>query len=251
MAPWPLVVAAGAAIGILVGLFGVGGSAIATPVLALLGVPGLLAVASPLPATIPAALAAVGPYARRGEVNRVTAGWSLLGAIPATVAGALLSRVVGGQALLVASGVVLVVIGWRLLQPVAAGTVEAGVARRENRVLLTTTAAGVGLFTGLLANGGGFLLVPVYLLLFGLSIAEAAGTSLVVVAVLTVPTLVTHVALGHVDWGVALPFALGAIPAGAVSARLAGRISGEAVQRAFGWLLIVSGVGFAAYRLVG
>ena len=55
-APWPVFVAAGAAIGLLVGLFGVGGSSVATPLLSVLGVPGLLAVASPLPATIPAAL---------------------------------------------------------------------------------------------------------------------------------------------------------------------------------------------------
>ncbi len=57
MPPWPEVTAAGAGIGVLFGLFGVGGSSFATPVLGLLGVPGLIAVAAPLPATIPAAIA--------------------------------------------------------------------------------------------------------------------------------------------------------------------------------------------------
>ena len=60
MAPWPAFVVAGAGIGTLTGFFGVGGSSIATPLLSLLGVPGLLAVASPLPATLPSALAALG-----------------------------------------------------------------------------------------------------------------------------------------------------------------------------------------------
>ena len=68
-APWPVFVAAGAVIGLLVGLFGVGGSSIATPLLAVLGVPGLLAVASPLPATIPAALGAAVPYLQNGEAR--------------------------------------------------------------------------------------------------------------------------------------------------------------------------------------
>jgi len=69
MAPWPVFVAAGAVVGLLVGLFGVGGSSIATPLLAVLGVPGLLAVASPLPATIPASLGAALPYLRNGTAR--------------------------------------------------------------------------------------------------------------------------------------------------------------------------------------
>ena len=47
MAPWPVFVLAGIAIGFLTGLFGVGGSSVATPLLSLLGVPGFFAVASP------------------------------------------------------------------------------------------------------------------------------------------------------------------------------------------------------------
>ncbi|WP_198152932.1 sulfite exporter TauE/SafE family protein [Pseudofrankia sp. DC12] len=183
----------------MVGLFGVGGSPIATPLLSVLGVPGLLAVASPLPATIPAALAAVIPYLRTDGAQPRAAAWTVLDAIPATVAGALLSRVVGGPALLLASGVVLVIVGARVIRPIEETTRRAGAARRANRVLLVATAAGVGLFTGLLANGGGFLLVPMYLVVFGLDMRQAAGTSLLVIAGLTVPTLATHWGLGHVD----------------------------------------------------
>src|SRR5512135_3533414 len=118
MAPWPFIVVAGGVIGLLMGLFGVGGSSVATPVLSLLGVPGLLAVASPLPATIPAAMLAAVPYLQAGEARPRAAAWSLVGGIPATIVGALLSRVVGGPALLVASGVVLIVLGLRVLRPI-------------------------------------------------------------------------------------------------------------------------------------
>ena len=187
MAPWPVFVVAGVAIGALTGLFGVGGSSIATPLLAVLGVPGLLAVASPLPATIPAALGAAGPYIRNREARPRAAAWTLLGALPAAIAGALLSDAVGGPTLLIASGVVLVIVGQRVLQPIERSARRAGTVRRKNRLLLVAASAGVGLFTGLLANGGGFLLVPMYLLVFGLTMRESAGTSLLVIAILAVP----------------------------------------------------------------
>lgn len=251
MAPWPVFVAAGAAIGTLTGFFGVGGSAIATPLFSVLGVPGLLAIASPLPAAIPSALVAAVPYVRNRTARPKAAAWSLVGGVPATVAGALLSHRVGGPTLLVVSGVVLVVIGLRVVRPIDASSRTAGTTRRKNRPLLVAASAGVGLFTGLLANGGGFLLVPMYLLVFGLTMLEAAGTSLLVIAVLAVPTLATHWALGHVDWAVAGAFALGAVPTSAASGRIAQRMQGGATRRAFGWFLVASGAAFVVYRLVG
>jgi len=113
MAPWPVFVVAGAVIGLLIGLFGVGGSSIATPLLAVLGLPGLLAVATPLPATIPSALVAAISYLRNGEARPRAAGWTMLGATPAAIAGALLSPMVGASKLLIASGFVLIIVGGR------------------------------------------------------------------------------------------------------------------------------------------
>jgi uncharacterized membrane protein YfcA len=249
MAPWPIFVLAGALIGLLTGLFGVGGSSVATPLLSLLGVPPLLAVASPLPATIPSALVGVIPYAKAGEARPRAAGWTLAGAIPAAILGAFASHLVGGPALLVVSGVVLIVVGERVLRPIDPSMRRRGTARRKNRAMLVVASAGLGLFTGLLANGGGFLLVPMYLLLFGLTMREAAGTSLLVIAVLAVPTLAAHWSLGHVDWSVAGAFALGAVPASAVSSRYAHLVAGPKVRRAFGWFLIAAGAAFVVFRL--
>src|SRR3954468_23246464 len=114
MAPWPLISLGGAGVGTLMGFFGVGGSSVATPVLSLLGVPALAAVASPLVATIPGATIAAVPYVRSGDARPKAAAWSLLGAVPATIVGALLSNLVGGPALLAASGVVLLLVGIRV-----------------------------------------------------------------------------------------------------------------------------------------
>lgn len=242
------VAAAGMAVGSLFGLFGVGGSAFATPALALLGVPGVIAVASPLPATIPASITGALAYVRKGNLDWVTARRSLLGALPATVAGALLSRVVGGTFLLVLSGVVLGAIGLRILRARQAPAAKCA-ARRDRRGLVVAAAAGVGFTTGLLANGGGFLLVPLFVLVLGLSMQQAAGTSLVVVAALSVPTLVTHWALGHIDWSVAIAFAVGSIPGAFIGSRFAQRVAGDALRKAFGALLVAFSVYFLIRQL--
>ena len=250
MAPWPFITAAGAAIGMLMGFFGVGGSSVATPLLSLLGVPGLAAVASPLPATVPSAIAGAIPYLRSGEARPKAAAWSLLGAIPATIIGGLLSQEIGGPALLVASGVVLVVVGMRVILPIEDAAREAGTRRRLNRPLLAGTAALVGLFTGILANGGAFLLMPMYLLVFGLRMRQAVGTSLVVVAALSVPTLVTHWSLDHIDWGVSAALIVGQLPGSLLGSNLAKRITTPGLARRwFGRFLIAFGVAFTAYRL--
>ncbi len=231
------------------GLFGVGGSSVATPLLSLAGVPPLIAVASPLPAAIPGAVLAARPYLRGGAARPKAAAWSLLGAVPAAIVGALLSSIVGGGALLVASGVVLAVVGGRVLLPIGDASREAGTLRRQNRPLLVAASAGVGLFTGLLANGGGFLLMPLYLLVFGLRMRQAVGTSLLVIAVLSLPTLVTHWALGHVDWWVSVQFGAGLLPASVLGAKWSARFAAGSQRRAFGWFLVVFGTAFTAYRM--
>ncbi len=251
MAPLPVFVLAGALIGLLTGVFGVGGSSVATPLLSLLGVPPLIAVATPLPATIPSAAVAAVPYVRADEARPRAAAWTLLGSIPAAVVGALLSRSVGGPTLLIVSGIVLVVIGQRVIRPIDTVMRARGTNRRRNRPILVLVSAGIGLLAGLLANGGGFLLVPMYLLLFGLSMRQSAGTSLLVIAVMALPTLVAHWALGHIDWRVAGAFALGAVPASAASGRFAHRLAGPRVRTAFGWFLTVSGVAFVLFRVLG
>ncbi len=141
------------------------------------------------------------------------------------------------------------IIGVRVLRPISPAIVAAGTERRKQPVLIIAFAAAIGLFTGLLANGGGFLLVPAYLLIFGLSMRKASGTSLLVIAALTIPTLITHWALGHIDWPAAAVFALGSVPASWIVSRKSQRINSDSLQRAFGVLLIAFSIWFVAYRL--
>jgi uncharacterized membrane protein YfcA len=92
--------------------------------------------------------------------------------------------------------------------------------------------------------------VPLYLLAFGLRMKQAVGTSLLVIAALSIPTLATHWALGHIDWTLAGEFSLGLLPGSAMGSRLAGRLEGPTLRKSFGWFLILFGAAFTTYRLV-
>ncbi len=240
------VLIAGLGVGVVFGVFGAGGSAFATPVLALLGVPGVVAVASPLPAMLPAAAAGARRYLRSGNLDRRLAVLAVAGGVPGTILGALASTAVGGNRLLILSGVMLLVVGARVLMPDPVSHEERSEQRRANTGLVLTAAFAVGLLTGLLANGGGFLLVPLLIVVFGLTTGMAAGTSMVAVAALTLPTLATHWWLGHIDWRLAAVFALGVLPGSMVGASAAQHIPAARARLAFGVLLVVFAVWFLA-----
>jgi uncharacterized membrane protein YfcA len=242
----PELLLAGIAIGVVFGLFGAGGSAFATPVLALLGVPPVAAVASPLPAMLPAALLGARRSSQVGALDRRIATLAIAGGLPGTVAGALASSLVGGRSLLLLSGLMLLVIGGRVLMPDPDGHAARCAARRDRNSVVLVASFAVGILTGLLANGGGFLLVPLFVLAFGLSAKQATGTSMLAVGILTVPTTITHWALGHIDWQVATMFAIGLLPGSLLGAQLSRSLSTNSVRRTFGVVLVV----FAGWFLV-
>jgi uncharacterized protein len=241
---------AGLGVGVVFGMFGAGGSAFATPVLALMGVPGVLAVASPLPAMLPASVTGARRYVRAGKLDRRVATLAIAGGVPGTVLGALASGPLGGARLLVLSGVMLLVVGARVLLPDPVDHAVKAAARRNQTALVLAASFGVGILTGLLANGGGFLLVPLFIVVFGLTTGEAAGTSMVAVGVLTIPTLMVHWALGDIDWPVAIAFAVGLVPGSLAGAQLALHIPAPTARRAFGLLLVGFALFFLASQLV-
>jgi uncharacterized membrane protein YfcA len=242
-------VVAGLGTGMVFGLFGAGGSAFATPVLALLGVPAPLAVASPLPAMVPAAFAGARRYLKAQALDLRTAKLAIVGGVPGTVVGALVSAAIGGQRLLLLSGLMLLIVGARVVLPDPVGSSERAAARRSRTELVVGAAFVVGVFTGVLANGGGFLLVPLFIVVLGLGATEAAGTSMVAVGALVVPTMVTHWFLGHIDWNVALAFGGGMLPGSLVGSRVAQRIPARVLRPAFGVMLTAFATVFLAHSL--
>jgi uncharacterized membrane protein YfcA len=231
----------GAAVGFMGGLFGKGGSAIATPLLAAVGVPPILAVAAPLPATIPGTLVAARPYVRGRFFDRAALGWSLVVAIVATIIGSVATHWISGSILVTATDVVVAALGLRFLfKPRSGDEVAEEVPHRVARTV--AVAAVVGLAAGLLANSGGFLLAPLYLAVLRLPIKPAFGTSLIVSCVLAVPGTMVHAALGQIDWTLVLVFGVASVPLSAVGARVGLRSDAARLERVYGAVLATLGI---------
>jgi uncharacterized protein len=223
----------GAFVGFLGGLFGKGGAAIATPLLALVGIPPIVALASPLPATIPATLAASYAYWRVRLIDWEVFRWCVAVGIPATALGAYATRSIDGTALVTATELMVTALGLRfLLRPGDPHEVALPPAAPRTRMIVV--AAGVGFLSGLLANAGGFLLAPLFVVVLRLSLKQSFATSLAVAAVLAVPGTIVHAALGHIDWELVVVFGATSIPLSYLGARFALTSNPVHLERAYG-----------------
>jgi uncharacterized membrane protein YfcA len=241
----------GIVVGFLGGLFGKGGSAIATPLLSLVGYPGFIAVASPLPATIPGTLVASGEYWESHLLDWQIVWWSVTFGIPSTILGSLLTNFTGARPLLIVTGILVLGFGISFLFLPRERTSEGAspVHLTDNRpafwrLRLALIAIGVGIISGLLANAGGFLLAPSYARFLRQPIKKSFACSLAVSAVLALPGTVVHAYLGHISWTVAGLVALGSAPFSYLGARIAIRSKASRLERLYGLVLTAIGVLF-------
>lgn len=243
------VAAIGAVVGFLSGMFGKGGSAVATPMLAALGIPEIAAVASPLPATIPTTVAAASAYWRDGQIDRRIVAVTVAAGVPATILGPIATRWVDTDALILLTDLLLAGLGLRVLvgsdRKPAASAPTAPPAITPLLVIALT----VGFASGLLANSGGALLAPLYLTVLHLPIKRTFASSLTAATALAIPSTLIHTILGHIDWSVVVVFSIASMPLAFVGARLALRTQAARLERAYGVVLIALGLGFAIVRL--
>ncbi len=239
--------------GALSGAFGVGGGVVTTPAIRLLlGYPELIAVGTPLPVILPTALAGALTHLRKGSADlRLGLVLGLWG-MPASVVGALMSRVLGGTVVLLLTAVVVVVAAVDMLRPAPA---PAPAPRRPASPghaahapapaplpRVAAIGATTGVYSGLLGLGGGFVLVPMLRRFAGQSVKAAIGTSLVAVAMFAIPGSITHWAIGNVDVSLALALCVGVIPGAVLGARLTVAASETHVRTAFALFLGAVGV---------
>jgi uncharacterized membrane protein YfcA len=167
------------AIGLSLGLLGSGGSILTVPVLHyLLHQPEQVAIGGSLLVVGLIAAAACVPYALARQVDWRSVLWFGLPGMLGAWLGASLARWVPGSAQLLLFAVVMLVAAWRMLRsaPVAAGD------DRPHRSAIIAGGTAVGVLSGLVGVGGGFLIVPALVLLAGVPMSNAVGTSLAVIA---------------------------------------------------------------------
>jgi uncharacterized membrane protein YfcA len=172
--------AVGLAAGFLSGVFGVGGGILIVPALVLvLHMEQRLAHGTSLAAVLPIALASLVTYWSHGNVDWPVAFWLAIGAVGGAVLGTRLLHVLPERALGYAFAIVLIATAIRLFIPVEASgqhdvTVATGIA-------LIVLGLVTGILAGLLGVGGGIIMVPGMIVLFGLTPVLAKGTSLAVI----------------------------------------------------------------------
>jgi uncharacterized membrane protein YfcA len=97
---------------------------------------------------------------------------------------------------------------------------EADARTNAPTVVVGIIGAAAGLLAGLLGVGGGLLLIPAYTVALRMSPKRAVATSLVAVAMFSVPAMLTHALLGHINWAFALLLTVGVVPGAQVGAKL-------------------------------
>jgi uncharacterized protein len=242
---------AGLGVGIVVGLTGMGGGALMTPILVLLfGVPPVAAVSSDL-----AASAVMKPFggfvhARRGTVNWRLVLWLCIGSVPSAFGGVLLLRLLGDDSrvqhtiqialgvalILAASGLVLK--SWAARRRGDAGPAEPIVVRPIPTLLVG--AAG-GLIVGLTSVGSGSLIIVVLLALYPkLRANDLVGTDLVQAIPLVFSAAFGHALFGELKLDLAAAVLVGSIPGVLIGSRISSRAPAGLIRSALVIVLLAS-----------
>ena len=242
----------GALIGVLLGLLGGGGSILAVPAL-------VYAVGLDMRQAIPVSLLVIGIASAVGAAPKVRAGhvqWRLAGVfaaagIPATFAGAALGSHLSQSVLLISFAAVMVLAGVRMLTDdgptgTACEIHDGGIDWRRCAPRSIPAGVVVGFLTGLLGVGGGFLIIPALVLMLGVEMSVAIGTSLLIIVANSAAGFLSHLQGLSIDWAVVGAFAATATVASLIAGYLGTRMDTDRLQRWFAYLVFA----VAAFVLV-
>ncbi|MDT4962945.1 MAG: uncharacterized protein QOF87_2592 [Pseudonocardiales bacterium] len=257
---WTLAAAA-LGIGIVVGLTGMGGGALMTPMLVLFfGVPPLTAVSSDLVAS--AVMKPVGSFVhlRNGTVRLDLVKWLCIGSVPTAFLGVLVARALGhgahveeliqralGVALIIAAAGLFVRAYLRLAERArnrdGRRTADpTGRPRVQVRPVPTMIVGAIGgLVVGMTSVGSGSLIIIALMALYPtLRASELVGTDLVQAVPLVASAAFGHVLFGDFKMDLTLSLLVGAIPGAYIGAQLSSRLPGALIRRALAFVLLAS-----------
>jgi uncharacterized membrane protein YfcA len=247
----------GIVVGTVIGGFGGGGGVLTVP--ALVYVLGQSAhdatTGGVLIVGVTALVGAVARIRERGVEWRTGIAFGAVG-IPAAYLGTLLNRHVGQPVLLIAFACLTLLAAAAMLwrgqerpedepEPdggagTAVATLHATVTARAVKIVVCGVAT--GFLTGFLGVGGGFLVVPALVLVLRMPMSLAIGTSLFIIVLNAASSMLSRTTDLHLDWMVIAPFTGAAIVASLVAKRVACRLSGATLSRAFAVVLGVVGL---------
>jgi uncharacterized membrane protein YfcA len=245
------------AVGIVVGLTGMGGGALMTPALIFLGVSPTSAVANDLVSASVSKSVGAGVHWREGSPNLKLALWLIAGSVPTAFAGAFIIQAFGGGAAH-QDNFVTIAIGCALLFTAATYALrmylnlrivtDGGTLHEDEPTIkpLRTMLVGAvgGLLVGITSVGSGSLIMVALLLLYPtLSAVKLVGTDLVQAVPLVLAAAISHVMVSGVEWHVLIPLLIGSIPGTFIGARLANWVSQSVIRRGIVIVLTLTGLG--------
>ncbi|MEU8372831.1 sulfite exporter TauE/SafE family protein [Micromonospora sp. NPDC048894] len=234
-------------IGVSLGLLGGGGSILAVPLLVYVAdLPVREAIATSLLVVGVTSLVGVLPHARAHRVRWRTGLVFGLAGMAGAYAGGRLSGHLPPTLLLTGFAVLMLataaaMIRGRRTTGKTAGPRELPLAR------VLADGAVVGLATGLVGAGGGFLVVPALALLGGLPVPVAIGTSLLVIAMKSFAGLAGYLWTVDINWPLAAAVTVAAVLGSLLGGLLTSRVPADVLRRSFGWFVLVMG-GFVLVR---
>lgn len=231
-------------IGLSLGLTGAGGSILTFPVLVYFGGldPRSAVAVSLFVVGITAVVGAV-QRAAMGHVHIRAAGWFAMSGVMGAVVGARFTHLVPESVLIWVFAAVMVVVSVRM-GLVKSATAEPLPDCKPLRCFLA--GAGVGVLTGFLGVGGGFLLLPALTRFARLPVAVAAGTSLAIIAVNALGGFLGHVRHVEIDWMLAILFAAVSVAAVLGGGKLAGRMNADVLRKVFATVVLLTALGMVA-----
>jgi hypothetical protein len=238
-----LALALASLIGVSLGVLGGGGSILAVPVLVYVARMDVhAAIGSSLAIVGATALVGGAAHARKGRADlRAAALFGGAGMIGAPL-GAQATHVVSPRVLLLLFALLMLAVGGLMLR----GRAPARPAVRPHPAAVPFAGLGVGLLTGFLGVGGGFLIVPALTLLGGIPIHRAVGTSLLVIAANSAAGLLGHVRQGDMQLGPAAAFTASAILGALFGVRVGAGLHPERLRRAFALFVVLVGLALLA-----
>lgn len=236
---WILGIALALLVGLSLGMLGGGGSILTLPILKyVFGLPTKEAITVSLFVVGTTSAFGAISHARAGRVRWKTAlVFGAAGMIGGSLGGLLLPYVpeavllYGFTAMMLLTAIAML----RGRRPVA---VAVAAPAKLPVVKIFAEGIGVGVVTGLVGAGGGFLVVPALTLLGGLPMEIAVGTSLVVIALKQFAAFATQVGTQPIDWTTTLVMSGVAVLGSFAGGRLVGSVSPDKLRRAFGWFVV-------------
>ncbi len=256
MEPWAYAVAvlSGLLVGGLLSVFGGGGSVLATPLLIYaVGVRDPhVAIGTSAAAVAVSAVIGLTAQARAGRVKWPCAVVFAAAGLVGSVTGAQVAKQMDGGVLLAWFALAMALVGAAMLLPQRRPG-DPGVHLTPAFVLkLAPLGLGTGLAAGFFGIGGGFLIVPGLMAATGMTLSNAAASSLLSVALFGAATSASYAASGLVDWGLFAALVAGGAMGVLAGGPLARRLEGHAdlARRVFA-VMVMAAAAYVAFRALG